>query len=59
MYKIAEQTGESTCKLVKGLSFKKFQSACKIAARLGSIHKDVSYLVVDTDTGEQYKVTVQ
>lgn len=57
MYKIAEQTGDSTCKIVKGLSFKKFINAYKIASRLAGIHTDIDYIIINMDTKEQYKVS--
>ena len=57
MYKIAERAGDSTCKIVKGLSFKRFESACKIAARLSTIHKGTEYIIIDLETKEQFSIT--
>lgn len=56
-YLIAEQTGTSTCKPIKGMRFKTFDAACKLAARLGSIHKETTYIVIDTFTHDQFNVT--
>ena len=58
-YLIAEKTDDTTCKPIKGLRFKTFDAACKIAARLGSIHRDTEYIVIDTQTNDQYEVSPQ
>ena len=58
-YKLAEMVDEKTAKIIKGMSFKKFENACKIAVRLAGIHKTTSYLVIDTETNEQYKIDIQ
>lgn len=56
-FQLAERTGETTCKLVKGMTFKKFESAVAIGIRLSSIHLDTEYLVIDLDKKEQYLIT--
>ena len=56
-YTIAEKTGEESYDIIKNLSFNKFDSACKIAARLSQVHQATEYLVIDTLTNTQYNIT--
>ena len=56
-YLIAEKTDEQTCKPIKGMRFKTFDAASKLAIRLSTIHKDTKYLIVDTNTKAQYEVS--
>ena len=56
-YLIAEKTDEKTCKPIKGMRFKTFDAACKLAARLSSIHTGTTYIVIDTQTNNQFNIT--
>ena len=56
-YLIAEKTDEKTCKPIKGMRFKTYDAAYKLAIRLSTIHKDTKYLIVDTNTMDQYDVS--
>lgn len=56
-YLIAEKTSPDACKPIKGMRFKTFDAASKLAIRLSTIHKDTKYLIVDTNTMDQYEVS--
>ena len=55
-YKIAEMVDDHTAKLIKGMTFKRFESAIAIGIRLAETHKDTTYIVVDTETKSNYKI---
>lgn len=56
-FQLAERISETTFKLMKGMTFKKFESAVAIGIRLSSIHLDTEYLVLDLEKKEQYLIT--
>lgn len=56
-FRLAEKTSENSCKILKNLTFKRFESACKIAARLSTIHKGTEYIIIDLETKEQFSIT--
>lgn len=55
-FRIAEQTSATSCKPIKGMKFKKYESALALGIRLSEIHRDTTYIIIDDETGNQYRI---
>lgn len=55
-FRIAEQASATSCKPIKGMKFTKYESALATGIRLSEIHRDTTYIIIDDETGNQYRI---
>lgn len=55
-FRLAEQTSATSCKPIKGMRFHLFENAQALGERLSDIHRDTTYIIIDDETGTQYRI---
>lgn len=55
-FRLVEQTSPTTCKPIKGMSFRYFDNALATGKRLSDIHCNTTYIIIDDETGTQFKI---
>lgn len=55
-FRLAEQISETSCRPIKGMRFHKFENAQALGIRLSDIHRDTTYIIIDDETGAQYRI---
>lgn len=55
-FRLVEQTSPTSCKPIKGMSFRYFDNALATGKRLSDIHLNTQYFIIDIETGTQFKV---